>query len=445
MSKYVYSLHDYHAVKNAVIKLDGITVLSGENGCGKSTLSKWLYYLVNGANRFDVYIYNTFIREIQERISRMNIARRDIDLHLRNDNANRAFFQEGEKKLSVLYDYESHENIEDAKAIFVSVITRFINILSDYLKKNPSPKIKERMLSFLDIDTLDDAFLEESLSLYVDRQISEINKLYDKCLADMDRRNKDLFFEHLRYTYHLVDNQPVNIQLEEDEVKLFKKSQAGNLYNLKRAIYVDTPMAVSEDFVLNNIFWDNLQSMMMEPLKEEPLSDAALKIEHRIRKLIKGHVKVTKDFFNEEELHYLREDGLDIKLVDVATGFKAFSYIQLLLDNGYLDDNTLLMIDEPEAHLHPQWIVEFAHILVLLNKELGVKILLASHNPDMVAAIQAISEKEGREDMTHFYIAEPSEKPYRYEYRDLGNNVEDIFKSFNIAYERIEQYGGTGI
>jgi len=56
MSRYVYSLHDYHAVKRAVIAIDGITVLSGENGCGKSTLSKWLYYLVNGAEHFDVYI-----------------------------------------------------------------------------------------------------------------------------------------------------------------------------------------------------------------------------------------------------------------------------------------------------------------------------------------------------------------------------------------------------
>ena len=53
MSIYRYTLSDYHAIKKADITIDGITVLAGENGCGKSTLSRWLYYLVNGAQQFE--------------------------------------------------------------------------------------------------------------------------------------------------------------------------------------------------------------------------------------------------------------------------------------------------------------------------------------------------------------------------------------------------------
>ena len=381
MSRYVYSLHDYHAVKRAVIAIDGITVLSGENGCGKSTLSKWLYYLVNGAEHFDVYIYNSFIRGILETTRSLSMVSREIDRY--SENAAHPLFNEGGQKLRRLLHNESPENIDSAISIFGTVLDRFIKILSDYLKQKPSERVK--------------------------------------------------------------DKAPANIQLEEEEVKLFKKNRAGNLFNLNKAIYVDTPMAVSEEFAYDNKFWDNLNDLMMYPAKDMQMSDSSLKIERRIKKLIKGQVKVSKDDFNQNELHYIREDGLDIKLDDVATGFKAFSYIQRLLENGHLNSNTLLMIDEPEAHLHPQWIVEFARLLVLLNKELGVKIMVASHNPDMVAAIHAISRKEERTDVTRFYIAEPSESPYTYSYRDLGNNIEDIFKSFNIAYERIEQYGGTGI
>ena len=55
MSKYRYSLHNYHAIEHADIVIDGITVLAGENGCGKSTLSRWLYYTINGATEFDVF------------------------------------------------------------------------------------------------------------------------------------------------------------------------------------------------------------------------------------------------------------------------------------------------------------------------------------------------------------------------------------------------------
>ena len=112
-----------------------------------------------------------------------------------------------------------------------------------------------------------------------------------------------------------------------------------------------------------------------------------------------------------------------------------------LIENGFLDENSLLLIDEPEAHLHPQWIVEFARILVLLNKELGTKVMVASHNPDMIAALQSISHAEGIDGMTRFYQACPDESGLRYSYEDLGNDIEKIFSSFNVALERIGYYG----
>lgn len=53
MSKCIYRFSDCHAMKKAAIPIDGIRGLCGINGCGKSTLSKWLYDIVNGANEYD--------------------------------------------------------------------------------------------------------------------------------------------------------------------------------------------------------------------------------------------------------------------------------------------------------------------------------------------------------------------------------------------------------
>ena len=58
------------------------------------------------------------------------------------------------------------------------------------------------------------------------------------------------------------------------------------------------------------------------------------------------------------DFSFTRADGKTFDLNEVATGIKAFSIIQLLLKNGHIDNRTLLIIDEPESHLHPQWIVE---------------------------------------------------------------------------------------
>ena len=53
MNSYRFILEDYHAVKNADIILDGLTVLAGLNGCGKSTISRWLYGFIKYSNDFD--------------------------------------------------------------------------------------------------------------------------------------------------------------------------------------------------------------------------------------------------------------------------------------------------------------------------------------------------------------------------------------------------------
>ena len=74
-----------------------------------------------------------------------------------------------------------------------------------------------------------------------------------------------------------------------------------------------------------------------------------------------------------------------------------------------------------------------------------MKVMVASHNPDMVAAIQSIAEREQMEDKVHFYIAEPNGDGGKYQYKDLGIEISEIFKSFNIALSRIETYGAGSI
>lgn len=44
---------DFRAVKSAEIVLDEITVASGKNGCGKSTLSKLFYYAFKTVNEYE--------------------------------------------------------------------------------------------------------------------------------------------------------------------------------------------------------------------------------------------------------------------------------------------------------------------------------------------------------------------------------------------------------
>lgn len=59
----------------------------------------------------------------------------------------------------------------------------------------------------------------------------------------------------------------------------------------------------------------------------------------------------------------------------------------------------------------------------------------------MVSALRYISEKEGTLDKVNFYLAQKTETKFKYNYKHLGNEIDPIFESFNIALERINKYG----
>ena len=51
-----------------------------------------------------------------------------------------------------------------------------------------------------------------------------------------------------------------------------------------------------------------------------------------------------------------------------------------MLRQGILQDRDVLILDEPENHLHPEWQVVYAHVLVLLQKEFKLSVTIDVHD-----------------------------------------------------------------
>lgn len=133
---------------------------------------------------------------------------------------------------------------------------------------------------------------------------------------------------------------------------------------------------------------------------------------------------VSGTFFDVPEgIKYRTERGHELSVCNVAAGIKMFGMIRILVDKGHLREGSVLMLDEPEVHLHPQWINLLADVLVILARDLGVKVIMTTHNPQMLMAVEA---KSGTGGLASYYHLTRDEN---------GNTAcSDVTGSLEIAY-----------
>ena len=106
-----------------------------------------------------------------------------------------------------------------------------------------------------------------------------------------------------------------------------------------------------------------------------------------------------------------------------------FSIIKMLLNKGEIDNTTMLILDEPEAHLHPKWQNAFAEIIVLLVKELNVNVLLTTHSPNFMLALDAYMRKYKIAEKTNFYQTDVLEDGF-VQYRCVNDDMGLIYQDF---------------
>ena len=417
------SVENFKAVKKADIALNGITVVSGINGCGKSSLSQLLYYSFYYANHFNEIVDSVLNDELLRYVEVLRQIEREVN-GLTSVNSIILRHVSVADKMKYLQYVESNKTTKQTN-------TQNVYSQKDEDIMNSFKRIVRIIKNMFD-DSLDD--LDKLLGLFYE----EIETLFDVALRDKEKRHYFLLHDYL-------DSYLKGIYPQKWVIREYGVSFAGGetksvplLHYIKRVAYIDTPMITGSQLIGGRDYWMKLSTL----LNDNSQIGEKVSLYKNLTQIMKGEPLVEKDDIRNPKLSYKRDDGKIFDLKDCATGIKSFSILQLLLKNGFLQKDTLLIIDEPEAHLHPQWIVEYARMIVLLHKEIGVKFFVASHSTDMISAIRYIAAKEEVQDKLNFYLAEDSEgTPYEYTYRDLGLDIDPIFKSFNKSLDKIDEYG----
>lgn len=434
----------FRAIGSANIIIDGITVVAGENGCGKSTLSKLLYYTYKAISNYDLLVKNNLFSSLQNILNFVEIFQQELVFSLKDRSIKNEFRREIYELRKSLY---SSNFLEDEINSWITLIDKIeylysnysdnnLNLFNEKTTNNNNRRLLQRLERILK-EILDEDYQNNDIRESFSKIKEALQDKFKEAAGKISNRPNSLFVEELKRVF-MDSKLPKKYEVYEyeDLIASLNKSNLSISFSIQNAIYIDTPIMISvED---HNEYWDDLNNLLLDDTinHNNEISDIISS------QIIKGDVENEDGIYiATDELKFKRQDGKTFNLLDVATGIKSFSILQLLLKNGKFDDKTLLIIDEPESNLHPQWIIEYARIIVLLNKKLGVKFFLASHNPDMVSAIRYLSEKEEVLDSVNFYLAEKVEGSFEYNYTFLGKNIDPIFESFNIAIDRINQYG----
>ncbi len=420
----------FRAIDSADIVINGITLVAGINGCGKSTLSKLIYNLYSTLSEYDTLVSYHLYEKLSGVISFLRISQRELY----------TIKQYREKRIEFNNSIENLHYRTQNKKPSQELLREWINLVEKIeitfnLEGSINKETNGRLLLIAkDIinHKLDDENVKEPFTIIK----KYINDSFKEAFGMIESRSIGVFKNELKNIFN-TNRLPKTFIVSEygDEIVDLKNNHISLPYSIQDSIYIDTPMMLGVD-VFDVKHWDDLNSKL-----KKSNSNTFLEYSKLISKdIIGGEAEFDDGFLSINEFIYKRADGSVFNLLDCATGIKSFSILQLLIKNGNLNDKTLLVIDEPESNLHPQWIIEYARLVVLLNKNLGVKFFLASHNPDMVSAIKIIAEKEGTISKVNFYLAKKSSE-YGYHYEHLEQDIEPIFESFNIAFERMNLYG----
>lgn len=416
------TLKNIGKIREASVELNGITVIAGENNTGKSTVGRTLFSVFNS-----FYCIQDKIRE--ERIESVG----NIIEKLCFDTVNWLIQSDiAEGIAAQLIDNKDLEK-DDTEKIGGEVIRLLTRMDEEFEEQMTEEEIDEYVLRIKDLLCVSDMDIFK-------------NTLEKKLTAEFNGQINNIFSDTTGEIQLQIRGENLEIELQENHV-----SEIKNRVSLRtEAVYIDDPFVldtIPKSSVFRNPFGQRLEAANHRAHLKEKLygkKDTNLmeeivvnnKIEtiyEKIATVCGGDIVQRK----RSGIGYRRkgsEKALDVK--NLSTGLKTFVILKMLLQNGVIEHNGTLILDEPEIHLHPEWQLLFAELIVLIQKEFNLHVLLNTHSPYFLRAIQVYSAQYEAADKCKYYLAEvENEQAY---ITDVTENIEKIYQKLSRPLQKLE-------
>ena len=419
-------IENFAKIKEADIELNGITVIGGDNNTGKSTVGKILFGIFNSLNNIEEKV-KTEREQTIEKVCEytLNSLYTNSVSGIEDDtNLSRAMRYVSEPKLrkTALEEIKKIQGVD--RRVFIEKIEQ---IFTGYMNQLMSDK---------------------KIALEQEQNINATLKLIQECFDIADNNLEQEYIT--RYFSRIFHNQinslvkadcdcivELTIKKQINELR-FKKNQCANYVKnipiLNKAIYIDNP------FIIDDFFQEETGGMMEDYLRTLLTNDSrsdistglmnTLLTKEKLTEIYEAMYSVVKGDIVEERKneYYLKNDDFSspVSFQNLSAGLKSFVILKMLLEKGSLQQKDVLILDEPEIHLHPEWQIAYAELIVLLQKHFDLEIVITTHSPYFLDAIDLFSIKHKINSKVNYYLSSIDENQVTFE--KVTDNIDAIYK-----------------
>jgi len=419
-------------IKEAKVGLTGLNVIAGPNGTGKSTIGKTIYTIIKSIGDCDNIVY-------EHRRKLIHSLRRSIFHSMNND-------------LEIMPRGSSRKGLSDMGRLVSNFGRSFEEFLVMSLKNGEYEQAREKIsrnIEFVD-----------SFSGLKNKSKSSAKKLLIDLLnifTNVDRNDKIKL--SLKSMYQKMFKQQVNNLNSHETSEVFLDNNGNNLkYHISNnvetlsfsdrliiddigddleqcifseATFIETPLIlqITDDLGLP-FHWNDIISKLRNNGVNKIESDICNQVYKELSSILGGELV----YIDDKQDFFFVPKGTDNKLYvnNMASGEKMLGILQKMAKLGLLLPDHLLILDEPENHLHPEWQVKLAKVLITLVYD-SIPILLTTHSATLIDALQEFAEAKGISSNAKFYFADQKKRTIKdvKHFKNKGKDV--IFESFYNA------------
>lgn len=415
------TLKNIGKIGTASVEINGITVIAGENNTGKSTVGRALFAVFNSFCNVQKQIENERVESVENLLNRMYMNVSAIFAGIPNT-------ADAARTIVAHIDEYRQIALPDMQKSIIDLLSQYGDGKIEYYDENMAADVVFRIKDVLNVSDID--FLKSVLERKLDAEFNEqVCNIFSDDDGEIQLQIKDNVITVSVESEGAVDIlNPGSISLHTEVVYIDDPFVLDDL----RMFYRRMPSAFSDHrhHLRTKLFGADSESNIFDEIIAK---DKLNSIYEKISSVCSGDVIRS----NRSVAGYQRK-GSDkvLNVRNLSTGLKTFVILKMLITSGVIERNGTIILDEPEIHLHPEWQLLFAELIVLIQKEFGVHVLLNTHSPYFLRAIQVYSAKYESADTCKYYLSEVFEDQANI--TDVTDNIDKIYTKLSRPLQRLE-------